>query len=133
MSAEILNSDVNKILDYFLIADSELENKSDLLKNIDQELDISDDFPIVNQKKNEENDEFVDVVEGEDNEKSDENKEKEKKDDEELVKSMEILSLDTKENEGNEKEKENKEEKKENENEESIKFFNKFLRKILIF
>jgi len=106
MSAEILNSDVNKILDYFLIADHELENKEGLLKNIDNELDLSDDFPIT-KKSNEDNtdenkadDEFVDVNE-ENNEESTKTKPEgsteEKNADEEIQKSMDILSLDEKE------------------------------------
>ena len=86
MSAEILNAEINKILDFFLIPDSELEMKDKILKNIDNELSFSDEFPEVksrgpaeaeksepesdlgkaqedNQCKGENQDDFIDVVE----------------------------------------------------------------------
>lgn len=50
MSAEILNSEINKILDFFLIPDAELEMKEKILKNIDNELSFSDEFPDVKPK-----------------------------------------------------------------------------------
>ena len=97
-----MNSDVNKILDYFLIADHELENKDKLLKNIDNELDLSDEFPNTkksNEEKNENksDDEFVDVEE-ENNEENTKPKPEEKNSEEEIKKSMDILSLEENEN-----------------------------------
>ena len=131
MSAEILNSDVSKILDYFLIADNELENKEGLLKNIDNELELSDDFPNTkksnegnnedyNQEEGKPEDEFKDIIE-EKNENEDNQKPKieesseEKNVEEEVKKSMELLSLDSNDvDNNNEKDKDND---KENENE----------------
>lgn len=93
MSAEILNAEISKILDFFLIPDSELEMKEKILKNIDNELSFSDDFQDSKQKSGGEasdlpkpeepqnkadSEEFVDVVEEENenkqNEKAAENK-----------------------------------------------------------
>jgi len=79
ISAEILNAEISKILDFFLIPDSEMEMKDKILKNIDNELSFSDDFPDVKRKSaakasienteeaqiKSENNEFVDVVEEE--------------------------------------------------------------------
>lgn len=126
MSAEILNSDVNKILDYFLIADSEMENKEKILKNIDNELDLSNEFPSTtksnddlnvdlnndNNKESKSDDEFVDVV---DDDNQEEKKEKvEQTTDEEVQKSMEILSLEPNDNEKQEEEGDKKLEKENN-------------------
>lgn len=80
MSAEILNAEISKIMDFFLIPDSELEMKDKILKNIDNELSFSDEFPETikskkttetNKSDNEDknNEEFVDVVEENDIEK----------------------------------------------------------------
>lgn len=51
MASEILNAEVNKIMDYFLIPDSETEKKEKILKNIDNELSFSDEFPEIPLKK----------------------------------------------------------------------------------
>lgn len=50
MSAEILNAEINKVLDFFLISDAELEMKDKILKNIDNDLSFSDEFPEVKPK-----------------------------------------------------------------------------------
>lgn len=44
ISAEILNAEINKIMDFFLMPDNELEQKEKILKNIDNELSLSDEF-----------------------------------------------------------------------------------------
>lgn len=44
MASEILGSEVNKILDHFLITELELEQKEKILRNIDNELNISDEL-----------------------------------------------------------------------------------------
>lgn len=98
MSAEILNAEISKILDFFLIPDAEFEMKDKILKNIDNELSFSDEFPEVKSrvpaeahkpeleseqaKTGEENqskpesDEFVDVVEEDSEKKESENDQK---------------------------------------------------------
>jgi len=81
MSAEILNAEISKILDLFLIPDSELEMKAKILKNIDNELSFSDEFsenihmkktsePKKSDNEDKNNEEFIDAVE-----ESDENRE----------------------------------------------------------
>ncbi len=50
MSAEILSAEISKIMDFFLISDAEMEMKDKILKNIDNELSFSDEFPEVKPK-----------------------------------------------------------------------------------
>lgn len=103
MSAEILNSEVNKIMDFFLVPDHERETKDKLLKSIDNELEFSDDVAEKKNKSNEDGknknneDEFFDAEE-----ENNEDNSKPKNEEEEVRKSIDILSLNNNEDEGNE-------------------------------